>query len=326
MAEKQVFIIGTGRSGSTVLRKILGRHTDIFAFPGEIRFLTDRDGLFDLISHFTDQWNPFNASLAIHRFRHLLLEELWSDDLYQRVKSSVFVRAVGGTPRRYDGVDLSEVIPRHHCHRMLDKFIDSLATARSGRWYGSPSYQRNPTMYVTTPQCTDELYARAGQFVDGLLSYPLQEDGKTCWCDDTPINVLNANEIARMFDHPRLIHLYRDPRDVVASYADEQQAWGPDNPAAAATWVLEIMRKWWTQRDEMPAHSFLEVRYEDLVRRQSAQMRDIADFLGVRMEESLTSVELRKTSIGRHKRDLPPEVRSKVASIVQPILDEYGYT
>lgn len=325
MSERQIFIAGTGRTGSTVLRNILGEHSKIFSYLKELRFLTDSDGLFNLIDYLTDQWNPFNTSLAIHRFRSLLLDELWAENLYERAKSEVFARTVGGTPRRYTGIDLSEIIPRSFCRETLDDFLGELATARPGSWYGSPPYQRHPTMYVTKPRSREELYSKAGEFVDTLLSYPLEEGRDKCWCDDTPINIMNAEGIIRMFEEPRLIHLYRDPRDVVASYMDERQTWAPNDPETAATWVLEIMRKWWEQRDRIPDLSFREVKYEELARKQRVHMQKIADFLDLNAEDSLTSIELKETSIGRHQQEMNDKTRSNVESIVRPILDEYGY-
>lgn len=326
MAEKQIFIIGTGRTGSTVLRRILGGHSRIYAFPTELRFLSDNDGLFDLLTHLSEQWNPFNASLAIHRFRQLLLDRLWKRSACQRAKSSFYVRGLGGSPQRYGAVDLGSIIPRDHCRRTLDNFTSSLATVESGSWYGSPSYQRNPQMYVTTPKPQAELYDIAGKFVDDLLSYPLKGAQKTCWCDDTPINILNGGVIAQMFDQPRLLHLYRDPRDVIASYVDGGQSWAPEDPVLSSKWILEIMRSWWHQRGKMPSKVYREICYEDLVRDQATTMKALADFLGVEHEmDSLMSIELSDTSVGRYKKDLTSCTLAKIESIVSPIIEEYGY-
>ena len=67
-----IFIGGTGRSGTTVLTKILGRHPDLYMFPTEIRFIPDPDGLVSLKSALVDNWSYFQADLAIERFGALM--------------------------------------------------------------------------------------------------------------------------------------------------------------------------------------------------------------------------------------------------------------
>jgi hypothetical protein len=54
-------------------------------------------------------------------------------------------------------------------------------------------------------------------------------------------------------------------------------------------------------------------------------MQKIANFLQIRTEESLTSIELRESSIGRYGQDFTTEERLRVEAIVRPILNEYEY-
>ena len=49
----KVFVGGTGRSGTTLIQNILGRHDDIYALEKEMRFLTDPDGLNSLVDNLT---------------------------------------------------------------------------------------------------------------------------------------------------------------------------------------------------------------------------------------------------------------------------------
>ena len=45
---KQLFIRGTGRSRTTILKKILASHSQIVALPGELRVITDPGGALEL--------------------------------------------------------------------------------------------------------------------------------------------------------------------------------------------------------------------------------------------------------------------------------------
>lgn len=67
-----IFIGGTVRSGTTVLAKILGMHPDVFVFPGEVRFITDPDGIISLNNGLVHNWSYFQADLAMERFLKLM--------------------------------------------------------------------------------------------------------------------------------------------------------------------------------------------------------------------------------------------------------------
>jgi len=326
MAERQIFIIGTGRSGTTVLHKILGSHSHIHAFSKELRFITDANGMVDLAQTLTQNWNPFNASEAIVEFRDLILKYIWRQNTYHFILSAIYMKVLRGAARKYRFSTLHSTIPYDHCERTLDAFIDEVTLGKApGYWYGSKSYQVNPMLYVTQEMSLDDLYPVMGRFVDDLLSYPLRNTSKTCWCDDTPINILNGHHIARMLDGARLIHMYRDPRDVVASYADPDQAWAPNNPILSAHWVAEIMKKWSREKKTIDPDQYHEIKYEDIVANQEQHMKRIAEFVGIPFEDALLDIELVERSVGRYKTDIPPSDLSEVTRIVQPILDEYGF-
>ena len=43
-----IFIGGTGRSGTTILSKLLNQVDSVYTIPQEIRFITDPDGILSL--------------------------------------------------------------------------------------------------------------------------------------------------------------------------------------------------------------------------------------------------------------------------------------
>lgn len=324
MADRQLFIIGTGRSGTTILREILGHHSKIHVYPHELRFLTDAGGLVDLVNALTRDWNPFNASKAIEDFEDLLLEYMWKEPLHHMALSLLYQFLLRGAGREYRFIDLRKVVPLSHCQEKLAALIDELTMNRvSGYWLGASAYEIHPEMYVTRRLDEEELYPILGRFVDELLSYPMRGTAQTVWCDDTPINIMNADRIARMLDSARLLHLYRDPRDVVASYADPAQTWAPDDPELSAVWVREIMMHWLEMRERIPDNQYVEIRYEDLVTDQEKHLRTIVQFAGVEFEDALMNIQLTRESVGRYKDDIPPHKLSSVEKHVAPILEAF---
>ena len=87
---KPVFVGGTGRSGTTVTARVIGAHPAYFMFPTEVRFITARGGLCDLVTGRTD----------VRRFERRLMGK-W----YQRDP--------GGLHRFTDRANVEAVFRRH---------------------------------------------------------------------------------------------------------------------------------------------------------------------------------------------------------------------
>ena len=47
MDNKVIFIGGSGRSGTNILRKLLSKHSQVASLPFEHRFIIDPDGIID---------------------------------------------------------------------------------------------------------------------------------------------------------------------------------------------------------------------------------------------------------------------------------------
>lgn len=66
-----VFVGGTGRSGTTILARLLGSHPNFHLIPIEVRFLVDPGGLCDLV----------NGTIDLARFVELTTGQWWSRTL-----------------------------------------------------------------------------------------------------------------------------------------------------------------------------------------------------------------------------------------------------
>jgi hypothetical protein len=330
MAYRQVFIVGTGRCGTGILKKTLGTHSKIYTYPWELRFISDRYGLVDLFHRLTRDWNPFNASEAIVSFYRLMTEGLWDYPLHEKILYTgmrALYKTFGiGYGRRYRKPNFSEIFPYQDYRKVLEKFIDDITFGTSsGHWAGANSYQMAPQLFTTRQINPDELYSRMGGFVDSLLSIPLENSESHCWCDDTPINITNAHHIVRMLEGARIIHIYRDPRDVVSSYAEREQHWSPNSVYQCTKWVKQIYLKWKKIKKKLSTKSFLEVRYEEVVSSQEKVMKKIAKFVGIKYLEEMMSVKFDDRSVGRYKNDLSGQQIENVEAELHEVLSEYSY-
>ncbi|WP_193369764.1 sulfotransferase family protein [Pelagibius marinus] len=113
-------------------------------------------------------------------------------------------------------------------------------------------------------------------FVDAIYRCYAAARGKVRWGDKTPFYTPDIDIIRRIFPHSKIVHLVRDGRDVVLSQRSIE--WMSGNlPKLVLDW------QWKTtiahKVGAVLGDDFLEVRYEDLVRRPEEVLREICTFI-----------------------------------------------
>jgi len=108
--------------------------------------------------------------------------------------------------------------------------------------------------------------------------------------EKTPANALSFGEITDVLPDCHVIHVLRDPRDVVASLLAASTSWGsrwaPRNAHHAIRVWQDHVRRVREVRQNLPAWQFLEVRYEELHTDTAAVLRRCALFLGLEWSEA----------------------------------------
>jgi hypothetical protein len=125
--------------------------------------------------------------------------------------------------------------------------------------------------------------------VEVVYRWHLHAEGKSRWGDKTPIYIEILPQLAQMYPGSRFIHLVRDGRDVAKSF----QATGWVGP-----WLHDNMREWlkalryhWRWMGSQYRGHILVVRYEDLVLRMDATLRQICAFIGEEFEPQMLAWE-----------------------------------
>jgi hypothetical protein len=126
-----------------------------------------------------------------------------------------------------------------------------------------------------------------------------------------------------LFPDLRFIHIYRDPRDVLASYRGF--SWGGDDFAIIARRLAGIYGRWFTIREQLPPDSYLEMGLEALAAEPTATLNAVCEFIGLDFEESLTSIPLDKVNAGRWKRDIPAREWEMAEPCLREFIEAYGY-
>lgn len=315
---------GTGRSGTTILRDLIAAHPDVAFFP-ELRFPTDPDGLADFLLASETGWSPYRYDVRLRRLMALLrgvatdppMAKAWRLLWRPRVE-----RMIGRKlERRYLGHRAID-----YCPTFLDRVNalerDLMDFSWDGAWTGLEGGIR-PRMAYHRPFVPDDLAAVLGRFWLGVASDTLAHAGGSFFVEKETWSILSFDTLRRLVPHAKLVHIVRDPRDVVASFLGHR--WAPNEPAQAAQYYQDVMRQWWAVRERVPEDAFLELRLEDLVADPRAVLGRLCDFWGLRWDDALLSLDLGGSRPGRWKRDLPREAHDAVTMIVQPTMASYGY-
>jgi hypothetical protein len=162
-----------------------------------------------------------------------------------------------------------------------------------------------------------------GTFVRSLIKDLLHDTGKRFFVEDNTWNVLFAKELVEILPEAKIIHVYRDPRDVVASFS--HQRWSPKDKIQGALWYKDMMTYWFNLRAILPLDSYYELSLEHFVASPEAMLREICQFAGISFHKAMLQVDLSHAHSGRWRREYSEEEKVAVQDILGEIIFELGY-
>jgi hypothetical protein len=112
--------------------------------------------------------------------------------------------------------------------------------------------------------------------VDRLKRHVLALAGKSIWAEKTPENIFTVGRFLRMFPGAKILHIVRDPRDVVLSL----MARGLSSIMAAEAWLTSVA----AIQNYRSHPSVLEIRYEDLVFETERILSEVCSHLKVEFQ------------------------------------------
>lgn len=184
---------------------------------------------------------------------------------------------------------------------------------------------------------TDRTYA---SLLDAILGDFAERQGKPRWCEKTPTQ--RARNVLWLLPHAQVVHIVRDPRDVVASSL--QMPWN----RLTARQLAVSWRSFTVDNCQVGAavgpRQFHQVRYEDLTRDPETILRRVCDFLGEPFAPQMVSERGSRvvSDFGRPWQDrvaapvgaappgwrqrMRPHDRARVAAVVARELALLGYS
>ena len=245
-----VFIGGSGRSGTTVTLNMLQRHPLFHgSLPREIKFLTSRHGLLNLIYQ-----RPISLEEDLHGLRNNLVTRALP--LLGRNQMHFFATNLNGRWWSEDGKagkprGLIQSVSKDVVDQAHQKFIQSFKSDPAGA---------------------------SREFFYTLAQAQLKKPETKYFGDSTPVNMMHAFHIKELLPDARFINVIRDGRDVALSISKER--WGPNDAYAGLSWWANRVLKSSQALAKIDPKSVHQFRIEDLVvRNRDKSYQNILGFL-----------------------------------------------
>lgn len=154
----------------------------------------------------------------------------------------------------------------------------NLSTSGVGHLVGPPAYFREAEFISIVRNYLFEL-------LEPMVK-PLQPG--ELFLEKTPSHALFIPEIKQMLPDSRIIHIIRDPRDVVASLLAVAHTWGstwaPERARIAAHVWREHVQAAREATKNLSADEFYEITYENLWNSTEDALNELLEFLGLRWD------------------------------------------
>lgn len=195
------------------------------------------------------------------------------------------------------------------------------------------------TSHLSTWVAEGELLTAARAFCDQVFGAQLHgsRPGAEVVLEKTPNHRLQASLQARIYPDARYVHIVRDGRDVAAS---QHSMWRRQGGGAEYTSVRRVAEGWAEAVRDIRTHfadlSYIELRYEDVVRDTPGALAQIFEHLRLPYDDALcreaasfgdapvnTAPGSVDVGVRKHEGNLPAE--RSVALEAGDLLVEFGY-
>jgi hypothetical protein len=319
------FTCGTGRSGTTITKKIFSQHTKVFTFPFEARFLSDPDGLVDLYVSLQQLWSPFLIDTKIKRLQRLvkrISKTSFFDLIFFNVTRVLNRKRVLIESPSYAKMNFSKFNPEIDIS--VNKFLSSLQIdSYCGSWDGNVQLQPFPKMYFGPSLKNSDLSSIFRELISDIINPILDKNSCSHWCEDSPYSILYANHLHDILPTAKFLHLYRDPRDVVSSY--KNQKWAPTDTVQSTKLYKSNMERIIQISKQLPADVIKNISLEQLVQSPQKEIEKISDFVGLDVQDEMLNVALNRSNSGRWKKELSLDEQKYVSRELDEIIHYFGY-
>ncbi len=289
-----VFIGGTGRCGTNIMKDILSLHPNVASHSFEYRFIIDPDGIIDFYTTALNCWSPYII-----------------DKKLRRLESFLMVLA-----KRYDGKEIyiDWELNKHFSgyEESVRDLMDELVDFKyNGEHYG---IREKRDLYFMRYRKKNELRCILGSFIRRIINGYLKTEGKQIYVEDNTFNLLFSQDLLDLLPEAKFIHMIREPKDVIASLS--KQRWAPKDKIQATYWMKDILDKVNFLKKTIPGKSLITIDLYDLVDETENELRRICDFLKIPFHRRLLEIDLSRSNRDRWRKELSYDELDQINKIL----------
>jgi hypothetical protein len=259
-----VFVGGTGRSGTTVVGDLLGTHSKIrTSTPIEIKFLTNRSGLVDVVFGYNQEIEKKSGKVSILNFRTYRKRKRREKERFTNILAEFnkFIWEkwwdIDAPPPH--GRGLTSGISKTDLEQLLKRLERDLKFNR--KW-------------------------AARRFMASFIRKQFEAGDEIYWVETTPMNIPEANKLQKLFPNALFINMVRDPRDVIASLLTKK--WGPTTPLEGLQWIEARLIAGHEALSSIKSRKKLTIALEDLaINNRQTTYRKLLEFLAIADEPAM---------------------------------------
>lgn len=124
-----------------------------------------------------------------------------------------------------------------------------------------------------------------GGIFDSILTTWASKNNKIRWGEKTPHHVDYWDKISQKWPCAKVIHIYRDGRDVALSLKNAR--FGPKTIYANAYYWKNYLERVNQLKNKIEPTKFFEMSYENLLENPETELKKLCDFLGEDFEQSM---------------------------------------
>jgi hypothetical protein len=259
-----VFVGGTGRSGTTVIGDLLGNHSKIrTSTPIEIKFLTNRSGLVDVVFGYNQEIEKKSGKVSILNFRTYRKRKRKEKERFAKIFA-----------------EFNKFI--------WEKWWDIDAPPPHGRGLVSGISKIDLADLLARLERELKLNRKwaARRFMKSFIRKQFDSGDEIYWVETTPMNIHEANKLQELFPSALFINMVRDPRDVIASLLTKK--WGPTTPLEGLEWIENRLLAGHEALSAIKPNKKITIALEDLaINSRDKTYKELLGFLKISDEPAM---------------------------------------
>ncbi len=263
-----IFLSGCGRSGTSLLQRVISNHKNIYSFRSETHFFGTYNNIPSLEEVNIDSiLKTANYTGAIEAFYKEFESKKNFDNLALSILS-VMLYTIELSPNMVKNNDYkSPVVEIFNEIKQLDEY---------------KNITNRYSMFVL------------------LANYLTIKSNKKRWADKSSINMFNAQKILELFPNAKFIEIYRDPRSVYYSWTRcPFKFFKLTNPITC----IERWRKTTILGEKLEKElqgKYCRIKYEDLLTNPIKELEKVCDFIEEEFDPNMLNVVTTNSSFERY--------------------------